>query len=261
LSNHTPPITKRQRIRDLILAKAKTKDIVDQVGTTREYVYKEKGKLKQKGLLATHQSLSISDGQNEITVVKGQPDLVESVDRYRSVTLNRSNDYDIPPLNKKDLMLMYDDFEDAQKGPVYAIAKHGIHPEISQKEFDRFVRMKARDPFDLQQKLTAGISNASPNIQSLINKSSSTLLTNDEILSIVEHKMLNYAYLYLRQFLGNRAIPLPGGLYGVPCRVCHKRMPGLIYDINSAIGGYAKIQLGTEHLCDDCLPKHITPSG
>lgn len=261
MSNLTSPKTKRQRIRDLILAKAKVRDIIDQVGTTREYVYKEKGKLKQEGLLVTHQSLSISDGQNEITVIKDQPHLVENVDRYRSVTINRINDYDIPPLNKKDLMLMYDDFEDAQKGPVFAIAKHGIHPEISQKEFDRFVRMKARDPFVLQQKLTAGISNASPELQSLVDKSLSTLLTNEEILSIVEHKIWNYAYSYIRQQLANSAIPLPGGLYGVPCRVCHKRLPGLIYDSNSTMGVFAKSQLGTDHLCDDCLPKHISPSG
>ncbi|MGA8916708.1 MAG: hypothetical protein WB474_12040, partial [Nitrososphaeraceae archaeon] len=94
MSNHTSPKTKRQRIRDLILADAKIKDIIDQVGTTREYVYKEKGKLKQEGLLVTHQSLSISNGQSEITVVKDQPHLVENVHRYGSVIINRINDYD-----------------------------------------------------------------------------------------------------------------------------------------------------------------------
>ena len=105
------------------------------MGTTREYVYKEKGKLKQEGLLVTQQSLSISNGRSEFTVIKKEPHLVENVDRYGSAPLNQINEYDIPPLSKNELMLMYDDFEVARKGPVYAIAKHGIHPEISQKEF------------------------------------------------------------------------------------------------------------------------------
>ena len=74
-----------------------------------------------------------------------------------------------------------------QKGPAYVTAKHGIHPEISQREFERVLKMKSRDPYALQQMLTAGISNASPEIQALVDKSSSTLLTNDEIMSIINH--------------------------------------------------------------------------
>jgi hypothetical protein len=145
--------------------------------------------------LVTHQSLSISDGQNKITLVKGSPDVMNNVDLDQPVLFSRANDYNIPPLDKNGLMMMYDDFQN-QKSPPYVIAKHGIHPDIVQREFERVLIMSSRDPFVLQQKLTTGISNASPDIQSLINKSSSTLLTNDEILSIVEHKMFNHAYLY-----------------------------------------------------------------
>jgi hypothetical protein len=161
LTRHTSLNSKRQRIRDLILSEAKVEDIVDEVKTTKEYVYKERGKLKQEGLLVTHQSLSVSNGQNKITVVKNQPHLMDNVDLDRSVPIDPVNDYDISRLNKNELMLMYNDFED-QKGPAYVTAKHGIHPEISQKEFERFSKMKSRDPYVLQQMLTAGISNASP---------------------------------------------------------------------------------------------------
>ena len=59
-------------------------DIVDEVKTTKEYVYKEKGKLKQEGLLVTQQSLSVSNGQNKITVVKDQPHLMDNVGLDRS---------------------------------------------------------------------------------------------------------------------------------------------------------------------------------
>ena len=40
LSDHTLPKPLRQRIRELILAHAETKDIVDQLKTSKEYVYK-----------------------------------------------------------------------------------------------------------------------------------------------------------------------------------------------------------------------------
>ena len=80
MSNHTLPPTKRQRIRELILAEAKLNDIIDEVGTTQEYVYKERGRMKREGLLVTHQSLSISKGKREITVVKDQPLLVENIE-------------------------------------------------------------------------------------------------------------------------------------------------------------------------------------
>ena len=78
MSNHTLPQTKRQRIR-ADPCRAKLNDIIDEVGTTQEYVYKERGRMKREGLLVTHQSLSISKGKREITVVKDQPHLVENI--------------------------------------------------------------------------------------------------------------------------------------------------------------------------------------
>ena len=83
---------------------------------------------------------------------------------------------------------MYDEFQN-QKGPAYVTAKHGIHPETSQKEFERFLVMSSRDPYGLQNMLTADISDAPPEIQSIIKKSSQRiLLTNDEIMSIISFK-------------------------------------------------------------------------
>ena len=43
MSNHALPRTKRQRIRELILAEAKLNDIIDEVGTTQEYMSKKRG--------------------------------------------------------------------------------------------------------------------------------------------------------------------------------------------------------------------------
>jgi hypothetical protein len=48
-------------------------EVAEKLNTTIDYVYKEKGKLKKKGLLVTSQTLSIVDDRNSITVVKDQP--------------------------------------------------------------------------------------------------------------------------------------------------------------------------------------------
>ena len=226
LSDHTLPKPLRQRIRELILAQAATKDIVDQLKTSKEYVYKERGKLKREGLLVTHQSLSTSNGQSEITVVKDQPHLMEYVDHDGSGTIHRVDDYDIPPLDKKNLMSMYDEFQN-QKGPAYVTAKHGIHPETSQKEFERFLVMNSRDPYDLQNKLTANISDAPPEIQSIINKSTQRiLLTNDEIMSIIIFKMRSYAGSRVQNVVSNTHLDVPQGLKRVTCMICLRPFAG-----------------------------------
>ena len=249
MSNRTLPKSKRELIRDLILAKATTEDIVDQVKTTKEYVYKERGKLKQEGLLVTHQSLSISNGQSEITVVKDQPHVVENVGHDVPVIINRINEYNIPPLDKESLMLMYEAFE--HQTPAYVTAKHGIHPEITQKEFERYLKMNSRDPYILQDRLiTTGIANATGQFQSLIDKSSTTLLTNDEIMSIFDHKMFNHACSFTRNVVMKPAHYLPQGLERVRCKTCKEQQAGVIYDRNTTVGSYAQNVLNS--MCDSC---------
>jgi hypothetical protein len=252
LSDHTLPKPLRQRIRELLLAEAPTKNIVDQLKTTREYVYKERGRLKREGMLVTHQSLSTSNGQSEITVVKDQPHLMEYVDDDGSGAIHRVNDYDIPPLDKKNLMSMYDEFEN-QKGPSYVTAKHGIHPEISQKEFDRFLVMNSRDPYDLQNQLIATISNAPPaSIQSIINKSNQRiLLTNDEIMSLIIFKMRSYADSYIQDLVSDTLYGLPRGLNRVTCMICHRELAGLVYEKDSEVGPFAEHDLN-DLLCETC---------
>lgn len=250
--DHTLPRTKRERIRELVLAKSATKDIVEEVNTTKEYVYKERGKLRREGLLVTHQSLSISNGQNEITMVKGERD--------RPLGLDRINDYDIPPLDKKNLMLMYDAFEQ-QKTPAYVTTKYGIHPEISHKEFERYLTMNSRNPYALQVKLTSGISNAPPQIQSIIDKSTKALLTNDEITSTIEFKIWNQAYSCIRDILLNTDYNLPPGLERAKCRICKAPQPGLIYDRSTYLGSVAQTMLNNPCLRCQSIEKEIYSQG
>ena len=161
---------------------------------------------------------------------------MEYVDHDGFGTTHRVNDYDIPPLDKKNLMSMYDEFQN-QEGPAYLTAKHGIHPETSQKEFERFLVISSRDPYGLQNTLTFDISNAPPKIQSIIKKSSQrVLLTNDEIMSIITFKMWNYADSRVQNIVSNTIFDVPQGLNRVNCMICRRQFAGLVYDRH---GGWA----------------------
>jgi hypothetical protein len=253
LSNSTTPKTKRERIRELILASSPTKYIVDQVHTSKEYVYKERGKLKAEGLLVEHRSLTLSDGQKDIVVVRDQP----KIERYtdgESISIDPVNspiqDYDIPPLDTKGAMLMYNAFENGTS-PAHVTAQYGIHPSTSQKEYNRYLAMNSRDPFDLQNKIVSGISNAPPEIQSIIDKSDGNLLTNDEILKLIDFKNWNNAHNHIGKAVLNVAVDLPDRIERPKCKQCKAIHHGVIYDRNTYVGSFAQKMLDNM-FCHNC---------
>jgi len=253
LSNSTTPKTKRERIRELILASSPTKYIVDQVHTSKEYVYKERGKLKAEGLLVEHRSLTLSDGQKDIVVVRDQP----KIERYtdgESISIDPVNspiqDYDIPPLDTKGAMLMYNAFENGTS-PAHVTAQYGIHPSTSQKEYNRYLAMNSRDPFDLQNKIVSGISNAPPEIQSIIDKSGGNLLTNDEILKLIDFKNRNNAHNHIGKAVLNVDVDLPDRIERPKCKQCNAIHHGVIYDRNTYVGSFAQKMLDNM-FCHNC---------
>ncbi|MEP6576040.1 MAG: helix-turn-helix transcriptional regulator, partial [Nitrososphaerota archaeon] len=181
MTNHTEPKTKTERIRELLREGLTPREVANKLGTSREYVYKEKGRMKRGGILVEHQSLSFMDGVKGITIVRDKENAGKFVD-YQPGPIDRVNrefsEYDIPPLDTKGIMSMYDAFKD-NVSPAEVIAKFGIHPDISQREHQRYLIMSSRDPFNLQNKIVGGIINAPPEIQAIIDKSKGNLLTND----------------------------------------------------------------------------------
>lgn len=218
-------------------------------------MYKERGKLRRDGLLPTHQSLSISDGINDVTLVKDQ----NNVDKYLHIeqppSINnedgRTGRYDIPPLDKNTLMLMYSAFEE-NKGPGYATAQFGIHPEISQREYQRYLTMSSRDPFDLQNRITSGILGAPLEIQAIVDKSTDNLLTNDEIVAVYNFRMNKNADLYVKKIILNPNIDLHFGLERFVCSGCHVSQAGVIFDIMADAGSFTEKYLRTSYICETC---------
>jgi hypothetical protein len=148
------------------------------------------------------------------------------------------------------LMQMYEDFEQLNN-PANIIAKRGIHPEIVELEFKRFLKFKSYDPYDLQKKITADVFNAPPPIQSLVDKSTSTLLTIEELMRIIEFKMRSYVNSHLQNMVLNPTNELPAELDMMTCRVCLNKLPGVIYDKKTIIGSRVEEALG-EFLCESC---------
>jgi hypothetical protein len=257
MSDRTTPKTKKERIREMILKGLGPEEIRDTLKTSIDYVYKEKGKLKKEGLLITQQTLSVTTGQHDLTFFKDQSNQLKDIKIERPVRIHTSSaengEYDIPPLDKDNLMLMYQGF-DNNEGPIYPIAQLGVHPSISQKEYLRFLAMKSRDPFSLQNKLANEIANPSPEIKLIIEKSANELLTNDEILSLIDFKIKEYANSYLMNVIFNPAIKIPYGLERPICGICHAAQPGVLFE-TSTPRGYFTERIISHAPCPMCVSK------
>jgi hypothetical protein len=250
----TKPRTKSERIKELLDAGLSSHEVAEKLNTTIEYVYKEKGKLKKKGLLVTSQSLSIVDGRNSITVIKDQPTLEKYSNLDHSVRTNpqASNDFDIPPLEKNDVMSMYASFEE-KMSPSMVTAKLGVRPDISQNEYQRFLSMNSRDPFELQNRIISGLFSAPPEIQSIIDKSvAGNLLTNDELISVINFKTTISASQQIKNAVSNPSLFINYGLERFVCKYCHFIQPGVIFD-RTTYAGSLLVALSQGHCCKNCL--------
>lgn len=251
MTDFTKPKTKSERIIELLGAGWSPDAVAKELGTSREYVYKEKGKFRKQNLLVTQQSLTLANGQNEITVIKGQP----LADQNNSLPLqedqsNGSSDYNIPPLERNDLKAMYSCFENNMDASE-VVAQHGIRPDISEREYNRFLILKSRDPMEFQKSLISGIQNGPPEIQPLLDKvARGTLLTNSELLSMINFKMSLYASQHLKDAVSNAAIPTPG-LNRFVCKSCHFFQPGVLFDIRSYAGSLLQ-GMASDHFCYNC---------
>jgi len=200
------------------------------------------------------QSLSVSDGSHDITVIKNHdPSELASLD-HNGITNSISNivsDYDISPMDKNDVKLMYSAFMENKDGP-YVSAKYGIRPDISQREHLRFLAERSRDPFELHNKILSRLSNPPPDIQEIINKSATgNVLTNDELLLAIDFFAMSYSSEFLKTIIANPTIPIPSGLNRVECRHCHQVQAGVICDSRTYAGDIIK-KFSNGHLCSNC---------
>ena len=176
------PNNKKEQILDLLAeGKLSVKEIARIVDTTEANVYKEKS--KSKGLFVRRKTRS-----DEMVMVAGEPDTSSLPSRRLKSEGNHHYPYlNIPDLDSEGIKKLYTEFN-AGKKPPNIIADHGFHPEVVEKEYQRFMKMNERDIDVFQNKIISNfIKWPSKNTKHLLEKYKTTgFLTHDELFDLIE---------------------------------------------------------------------------
>ena len=135
--------SKRKMIRDMLTSDKdySAQEIAKAVGTTPGNVWKEKSKLKANGFESRSQSMrrvQVSESKDETNFIhqdgrrRATPDIYNYNHHYRFLKIR--------DLDEDGLKTLYTELKGGKK-PVDIIAQHGFHPEVVEKEYQRFSRL------------------------------------------------------------------------------------------------------------------------
>jgi hypothetical protein len=176
------PTNKKEQILDLLAeGKLSVKEIARTVHTTEANVYKERS--KARGLFIRRKTRS-----DEMVMVAGDVDTSSLPSRRLKSEGNHHYPYlNIPDLDSEGIKKLYTEFN-AGKKPPNIIADHGFHPEVVEKEYERFMKMNERDIDVFQNKIISNfIKWPSKNTKHLLEKYKTTgFLTHDELFDLIE---------------------------------------------------------------------------
>ena len=269
---------KKERIWELVSSGMhQPNQIASIVGTSVEYVYKETSRLKKAkrggGLVINSSIMQQAKRKDDISIVvpgRESGNLEENnnyLARLTNVTTikrdkgyfknyhngnNNGNQYlDIPTLKQEELKMMYTQFS-AGKTPIEVIASLGYHPDTVEIEYQRFLRLRDRDPDALLKRLVDYCHTSvkpTEELKLLIDRYHTVgYLTNDEIL-----QLLNLKYMHeLSQLTFDTKMALPEGTVRLECSRCKGPVRDVIIDANSDRGKKV-IQHLKNVLCDNCV--------
>ena len=179
------PNNKKEQILDLLAeGKLSVKEIARIVHTTEANVYKERS--KAKGLLIRRKTRS-----DEMVMVAGDVDTSSlPARRLKSEGNNHYQYLNIPNLDSEGIKKLYSEFKEGKK-PADIIADHGFHPEVVEKEYQRFMNSNERDIDVLQSKIISDfVKRPSKNTKPLLEKYKTTsFLTHDELFELITLKV------------------------------------------------------------------------
>jgi hypothetical protein len=133
------PNNKKEQILDLLAeGKLSVKEIARTLHTTEANVYKERS--KARGLLIRRKTRS-----DEMVMVAGDVDSSSLPSPRLKSEGNHHYPYlNIPDLDSEGIKKLYTEFKEGKK-PADIIADHGFHPEVVEKEFQRFLKMNQHE--------------------------------------------------------------------------------------------------------------------
>jgi hypothetical protein len=134
--------SKRKMIRDMLTSDKdySAQEIAKAVGTTPGNVWKEKSKLKANGFERSQsmRRVQVSESKDETNFIhqdgrrRATPDIYNYNHHYRFLNIR--------DLDEDGLKTLYTELKGGKK-PVDIIAQHGFHPEVVEKEYQRFSRL------------------------------------------------------------------------------------------------------------------------
>jgi hypothetical protein len=242
------PNNKKEQILDLLAeGKLSVKEIARIVHTTEANVYKEKS--KARGLYLRRKTRS-----DEMVMVAG--DLDASSLRSRGLKSEGNHRYqylNIPDLDAEGIKKLYAEFK-AGKKPADIIADHGFHPEVVEKEFQRFLKMNERDIDVFQNRIISTvIKRPSKNTRPLVEKyKTNGFLTANELSELVRLKSRDDFQLEIDMWRLDEDAYLPKGWSRIRCKICNKNEVGVILNPTFGIGKHIFEQYNNNYICDIC---------
>ena len=179
------PNNKKEQILDLLAeGKHSVEEIAKIVHTTEANVYKEKS--KARGLYLRRKTRS-----DEMVMVAGESDSFSLPSQRLKPEGNHHYQYlNVADLDGEGIKKLYTEFN-AGKKPPKIIADHGFHPEVVEKEYQRFMKLNERDIDVLQNKIISDfIKRPSKNTKHLLEKYKTTgFLTHYELFELITLKL------------------------------------------------------------------------
>jgi hypothetical protein len=242
-----PNNKKEQIIALLSEGKFSVRDIAKIVRTTEANVYKEKS--KARGLFIRRKTRS-----DEMVMVAGESDSFAALpsQRLKPVSNNHYPYLNVPDLDADGVKKLYSEFNDCKK-PADIIANNGFHPEVVEKEYQRFLKMNERDIDVFQNKIISDIiKRPSRNTKALLDKHKTRgFLTANELSELYALKLREDSEREIDMWRYDKTAYLPRGWSRIKCKVCNEPDLGVILNPSSDIGKYIFEQF-KDHLCNEC---------
>jgi transposase-like protein len=242
-----PNNKKEQIIALLSEGKYSIKDIARIVHTTEANVYKERS--KARSLFISRKTRS-----DEMVMVARESDSFATLpsQRLRSENNNHYQYLNLPDLDSEGIKKLYIEFKDGKK-PADIIAEHGFHPEVVEKEYQRFLKMNERDIDVFQNKIISNMTDRpSRDTKALLQKyKTKGYLTEPELSKLFAIKLREDYEKEIDSWRFEKTAYLPRGWSRIKCKVCNEPELGVILDPSSGIGKYIFEQF-KDHLCNEC---------
>jgi hypothetical protein len=158
----------------------------------------------------------------------------------------------VPDLDADGVKKLYSEFNLGKK-QADIIANNGFHPEVVEKEYQRFLKMNDRDIDVFQNKIISDImKRPSRNTKPLLDKYKTRgFLTEPELSKLIAIKLREDHEKEIDTWRFDKTAYLPRGWLRIRCKVCREAELGVILNPSFGIGKYIFEQF-KDHLCNEC---------